>query len=92
VISYLLTVPSPTMISASPVMTLVVNISTFMGPTGTGCRLLLLSVPLIVLLKKRLNTVLISAQASESDSDRYTFQVDNAERDVWSFILVFFVR
>lgn len=87
VISYLLTVPSPTMISASPVMTLVANISMSMGPTGTGCHPPLLSVLLIVLLKERLNPVqnpvLISLAAQESE--RYT--LNNAERDVWPFIV-----
>ena len=65
VISYLLTVPSPTMISASPVMTLVANISTSKAPTGTGSRPLLRSVLLVVLPERRLIPVLISAQASE---------------------------
>ena len=62
VISYRLTVPSPTMISASPVMTLVANISMSMGPTGIGPHPLLLSVQLAVLPERRLNPVLTSSE------------------------------
>jgi hypothetical protein len=71
VISYLQTVPSPTTISASPVMTLVANISTSKDPTGTGCRPPLRSVLPTVRLKVRLsrvhNSVLISVQASATE-------------------------
>ena len=62
VISYRLTVPSPTMISASPVMTLVANISMSMGPTGIGPHPLLLLVQLAVLPERRLNPVLTSSE------------------------------
>ena len=85
VISYLLTVPSLTMISASPVMTLVASISTFMGPTGTGNRPPLLSVLLVVLLTVRLNTVHNSVLVSTQASERYT--PDDAERVVQPFTL-----
>ena len=82
-ISYLLTVLSPTMISASPVTILVAIISTSKGPTGTGRRPPLLSVLPIGRLEVRLNPVhdpvLISVQASK------LYTLDNAERDVRPF-------
>ena len=86
VMSYLLTVPSPIMISASPVMTLVTNISTSKGPTGTGVRPLLLSVLLVALPKERLNPVHNPALISAQPSEQYT--LDYAERDARTFILV----
>ena len=74
-ISYLLMVSSPTMISASPVMTLVADISTCMGPTGTGSRPPLLSVLPIARLKKRLDSVHDSVLISVLASERYTLVI-----------------
>jgi hypothetical protein len=91
VISYLLTVLSPTMISASPVMTLVANISTSMGQTGTGCRPLLLSVLLIVLPKRPLNPVHNPVLISDHQTKLPTNTQSNAERDVRSFMLVLLI-